>query len=110
MSKEVRNDPDIQQKLAELDRVQADFRQFDMNRMQSDMNKELEGQISKMRQEYKTHEQQVRQQLQECDSLNKNSDALKKESVQTRSKKARALVEISLKNNEFEKDMQRDNE
>jgi len=48
MPKEVRNDPEVASKLEELEKAAKTYMAFDMQRLQNDMNKELDNEISKL--------------------------------------------------------------
>ena len=84
MSKELRNDADIGSKIEELEKASRLYLAFDMQRFQSDMNKELEGQIGKLKQEYNSYHDQVNSRLRNCEELNKKSLTYKNDSVSLR--------------------------
>ena len=107
--KELRDDSEVLQKLTELDQASRQYMAFDMQKMQNDMNKELESQIGKMTNEYKIHQQDVTSKLKESEAQNKNSQVLKQESVNMRLQKQKGLMDISNKNVQFEDKYQQDN-
>jgi hypothetical protein len=45
MHKDLRNDPEISAKLLEMEKAARVYMAFDMQKLQSDMNKDLENQI-----------------------------------------------------------------
>jgi len=55
MHKDIRNDPDVSSKIEELEKAAKIYMQFDMQKLQSDVNKELENDISRLNQEYQNH-------------------------------------------------------
>jgi hypothetical protein len=59
MHKDIRNDPDVSAKIEELEKSAKLYMQFDMQRLQNDMNKELENDIQRLNQEYHAHQQEV---------------------------------------------------
>jgi hypothetical protein len=48
MPKEVRNDPEVAAKLEELDKAAKVYMAFDMQKLQNDMSRELEGDIQRI--------------------------------------------------------------
>lgn len=64
MPKEVRNDPEVAAKLQELEQAAKAYMSFDMQKLQSDMNRELEKDIHRLNQEYINHQQEVQSKLQ----------------------------------------------
>ncbi len=91
MSKEVRNDPEVAQKLNQLDQAAKFYMAFDMQRMQADLNSDMNSQIARIRQDYTAHQKDLGNRLNECENLNKNSNSLKNESVAMRKQKAKHL-------------------
>ena len=85
--KEVRQDPEIVEKLEELDNSTRQYMQFDMNRFQADMNKELEGYISRLNSDFKEHQANVSAKLDKCEQANEQSYKLKDSMVQWRYQK-----------------------
>ncbi|CDW71950.1 gas2 domain containing protein [Stylonychia lemnae] len=109
MHKDIRNDPDVAAKIQELEKSAKLYMQFDMQKLQNDMNKELEGDIQRLKKEYQSHQEEVQTKLKSCEQLNKNSQSLKNDSVSLRQQKQKGLQEISQKNLEFEKKYSKDN-
>ena len=73
MPKELRHDPEIDAKLQELERASKLYMAFDMQKLQHDMNRELETQISTFGKDYQAHHREVQGRLANCDQLNKQS-------------------------------------
>lgn len=55
MHKDIRNDPDVANKIEELEKTAKVYMAFDMQKLQKDMNNELENDIQTLNQEYKAH-------------------------------------------------------
>ena len=51
-SKECRADPEVAEKLVELDKAARRYMNFDMGKLQKEFNGELETQVSKVKQEF----------------------------------------------------------
>lgn len=75
---------------------------FDMQRLQNDMSRELENDISRLNGEYQKHKQAVNDRFRKCEDMNRSSQQLKSDSVSMRTQKQRALHEISSQNKQFE--------
>lgn len=75
---------------------------FDMQRLQNDMSRELENDISRLNGEYQKHKQTVNDRFRKCEDMNRSSQQLKSDSVSMRTQKQRALHEISSQNKQFE--------
>lgn len=109
MHKEVRSDPEVAAKLEELERAAKQYMGFDMQRLQSDVSRELENDINRLNSEYQKHKQSVNDRFRKCEELNKSSQQLKSDSVSMRTQKQRALHEISQQNKQFEGKYAQDN-
>jgi len=53
--RELRQDPEIQQRLCELERASGTYLKFDMSRFQNEVNRELETHIGRLNNDYKQH-------------------------------------------------------
>ena len=102
MPKEVRADPEVAAKLEELDRAARLYMAFDMQRLQADTSRELDGEIARLGQEFKQQQAEAQTKLRQCEQLNKSSQALKSESASMRQQKLQGLREISQRNAQFE--------
>lgn len=109
MPKELRSDPEVSQKLSELEASARFYMAFDMTRLQLDMNKELEGQIQRMNKEFGEHHQEVSGKLERCEQLNQQSGVLKGDAVSMRGEKQRALREITQVNQEASEKLTKEN-
>ena len=83
----MRADPQIAQKLSELNKAEQKFRQFDMVKLEKDFDKELNVQIQRLAEEFNEHRQIVEQRMDSNRQQNEMTEGYRKETVQTRHEK-----------------------
>ena len=69
---------------------------------------ELQLLVDQINQQHDEHYAEVSKRIPNCESLNKNSEALKKDSVQMRLQKQKALNEISQQSQKFDRNYQKE--
>jgi chromosome segregation ATPase len=85
-----------------LEDASRKFIQFDMNRFQVDMNRELESHISKLNTEYKFHANSVVQRLEASEDANERSLQIKDTMILWRSQKQQAIAEVARQNTAYQ--------